>query len=161
MISQLCPNRPIVLIAASLTALLWCNAAEARSHRSSQNDVRAAEAAASPNDQSTAGANPHDAGSCKRCCDRCIKYRHHPTLRKICCGCEESTRTVLQVTDPCCCCVVEVEVCLPACCDDCPKVCCSPGILGRDVVTYEWCCGYKVRVVFDRCGDITVHSYGR
>jgi hypothetical protein len=29
------------------------------------------------------------------------------------------------------------------------------------VVTYEWCCGYKVRVVFDRCGDITVHSYGR
>ncbi|MBM4004694.1 MAG: hypothetical protein FJ295_15655 [Planctomycetes bacterium] len=157
MISQTSFQRPTALFVASVAALLWCNAAEARTNRITQNEARSAEvaSAASPSDQSTAS------GDCKRCCDRCIKYRHHPTLHKICCGCEESTRTVLQVTDPCCRCVVEVEVCLPACCDDCPKVCCSPGLLGRDVVTYEWCCGYKVRVVFDRCGDITVHSYGR
>jgi hypothetical protein len=28
------------------------------------------------------------------------------------------------------------------------------------VVEYDWCCGYKVKVVFDRRGDVTVHYYG-
>jgi hypothetical protein len=23
-------------------------------------------------------------------------------------------------------------------------------------VTYDWCCGYRVVVRFDRCGDVTV-----
>jgi len=30
------------------------------------------------------------------------------------------------------------------------------GLLCRGVVTYNWCCGYRVIVRFDRCGDVTV-----
>lgn len=114
--------------------------------------------------QGDAAASPSDkveAKACSHCADHCITYRHHNTLRKTCCGCEESVKTTLKVTDPCCCCCVEIPICLPACCKGEPKVCCQKGLMGRNVVTYEWCCGYKVRVVFERCGDITVHSYGR
>lgn len=113
------------------------------------------DAAASPSDKAA------DAKSCSHCCERCITYRHHNTMRKTCCGCEEAVKTCLKVTDPCCGCCVEIPICLPACCKGEPKVCCHAGLMGRDVVTYEWCCGYKVRVVFDRCGDVTVHSHGR
>ena len=97
-------------------------------------------------------------GCCK---DVCIKYHHHCTLRKTCCGCE-TIKSVLCVQDPCCCGkTIEVPVCLPCDCTDLPKICDRCTVLGRASVTYKWCCGYKVKVVFDRCGNVTVHSYGR
>lgn len=95
------------------------------------------------------------------CKDRCIKYHHHGRLRKICCGCDEPIKMVLAVKDPCCCCTVDVEVCLPGCCKEAPSVCSHPGIFGRQIVEYTWCCGYRVKVIFDRCGDVAVHSYAR
>ena len=96
------------------------------------------------------------------CCPPpCITYHHHPTLRKICRSCCDPINVVLVVTDPVCCKTVEVPICLPACCDDVPRVCPRRGLLGRGVVEYEWCCGYRVKVVFRKCGDIAVHSYGR
>jgi hypothetical protein len=67
---------------------------------------------------------------------------------------------ILQVKDPCSCCLVEVPVCIPACCLSNPKVCCSKGFLRRDVVEYSWDCGFCLKVVFDRQGDVTVHYYG-
>ena len=96
-----------------------------------------------------------------QCQNRCIKYRHHCTLRKTCCGCCEDIKMVLSVKDPCCCCNVDVSVCVPGCCKDVPSVCNHNGVFGRNVVEYTWCCGYRVKVVFDRCGDVTVHTYGR
>ncbi len=100
------------------------------------------------------------AGDC--CPEYCVKYRHHPTLRKICCGCCTTQQVVLVVQDPCCCkCAVEVCICIPGCCKGEPKVSSRCGILGRRIVTYEWCCGYKARVVFSGCSDVVVTTYGR
>lgn len=94
------------------------------------------------------------------CCHK-ISYHHHCTLRKTCCSCG-TIRQVLTVEDPGCCGkMIAIPVCLPECCDDCPKADDHCGPLGRGVTMFRWCCGYKVKVVVDRCGDITVHSYGR
>lgn len=95
------------------------------------------------------------------CCPKpCITYRHRGP--KLCCGCEPSVQTVLAVKDPCTGCEVEVPVCLPACCKGEPKVCCGVGLLGRDVVDYEWCCGFSVRVAFKKhSGDLIVTTWGR
>jgi hypothetical protein len=93
------------------------------------------------------------------CKDRCIDYRSHRFLR---CKFDPCTakQIILQVNDPCCCCYVEVPVCVPCCCEGAPEVCARSGICGRHIVEYTWCCGYEVKVVFDKCGDVTVHTYG-
>jgi hypothetical protein len=68
---------------------------------------------------------------------------------------------MLLVKDPCVYgCYVQVPVCLPVCCTGEPDVDCKRGLLGRDIVEYEWCCGYRVKIVFDRRGDVTVHTFG-
>lgn len=93
------------------------------------------------------------------CCpQRCIVYRHHGP--KLCCGCEPPTPTTLRVEDPCTCCPVDISVCLPACCTGAPSICCHKGILGRTVVTYDWCCGFRVTVRFLANGDIVVATRG-
>jgi hypothetical protein len=95
------------------------------------------------------------------CCPtRCVTYKHH-RCKKVCCDCTPALPLVLAVKDPCVCgCFVEVQVCLPACCTDAPKVCSHDGVFGREVVEYEWCCGYRVKVIFDRHGDVIVHTFG-
>ena len=45
------------------------------------------------------------------------------------------------------------------CCSDTPRVKCRCGLLGRGYVTYEWCCGFTIRVVFQLDGDIVVHYH--
>lgn len=95
------------------------------------------------------------------CCETpCIKYRdHHRRCSKICCSCEPPIKTILVVEKPCTSCAFEVPVCLPACCTGAPQVCSRPGILGRKIVEYQWCCGFRVKMVFTHCGDLIVHSY--
>lgn len=95
------------------------------------------------------------------CCPKpCIIYRHCGP--KLCCGpCQPPKPIVLTVKDPCTCCEVEVTVCLPACCEGEPTVCSGKGFLCRDIVEYEWCCGYSVRVAFKKCGDLVVTTWGR
>jgi hypothetical protein len=127
--------------------------------------LRARTAAAADTRIVTAGSqtvmgDPSCCEPVKPCCDRCISYCHHRACKKVCCGCEPPMHTVLQVKDPCCCCMVDVPVCLPSCCTGCPDVCGRCGIFGRGVVTYNWCCGYTIKIVFSRCGDITVHYFG-
>jgi hypothetical protein len=95
------------------------------------------------------------------CKTPCITYKHHGTLRKTCCGCSGTYTAVLQVEDPCTCCVYEIPVCVPDCCVGEPRVHGRLNVLGRGAVVYHWCCGYKVKLVFDRCGDVTVHMIGR
>lgn len=95
------------------------------------------------------------------CLKPCITYRHCGP--KLCCDCEckPGVPTVLKVKDPCTCCEAEVQVCIPACCTGEPTVCAGTGVFCRDVVTYEWCCGYRVKVVFKRTGDLLVTTWGR
>lgn len=95
------------------------------------------------------------------CCDEpCIKYHHRGP--KLCCGnCSPPKEIVLKVKNPCTGCETDVPVCMPACCEGEPKVCEGTGFLGRDVVEYEWCCGFSVRVAFKHGGDLVVTTWGR
>lgn len=100
------------------------------------------------------------------CAPACVKYVHHATLRRTCNGCNSCGQppivAILPVQDPNCCSrCLEIPVCLPSCCCDVPKCSASHGLLGRGKVTYTWCCGYKVVVVFRKNGEVLVHSYGR
>ena len=67
---------------------------------------------------------------------------------------------ILQVKDPCTCCIVEVPVCIPVCCTGNPSVCCHRGFLGRQIVTYSWCCGVSVDIIFKRNGCYIVRYCG-
>lgn len=102
--------------------------------------------------------NPSCAPPVACCPAPCITYRHHGP--KICCGCTPPVETVLVVKDPCTCCPVQIPVCLPSCCTGEPTICCHKGFLGRDVVSYEWCCGFSVDIRFLRSGDIVVVTRG-
>lgn len=95
------------------------------------------------------------------CCEEpCITYRHHGP--KLCCdSCKPPKQIVLKVKNPCTGCETDVPVCIPACCEGEPKVCTGTGFLGRDVVEYEWCCGFSVKVAFKHCGDLLVSTWGR
>lgn len=101
------------------------------------------------------------AASC-RCPQYCgIRYRSHPLPRKRCCGCNPPMQTVLAVQDPRhCCCGIQIPVCISACCTGAPQVSSRVGLLGCGYVTYRWCCGYSVKVIFRGSGEIVVHTYG-
>ncbi len=93
------------------------------------------------------------------CCpEPCIRYHHCGP--KLCCGCDPPTEITLKVKNPCTGCEVDVPICLPACCKGEPTVCCGTGLFCRDVVDYEWCCGFRVKVVFRHCGDLLVKTWG-
>lgn len=139
---------PVVLV-----VLTFASVAEARLTRTTrQAEPAKAAAPASP-------APVAVVASCApKCCPPSICYRHHKG-----CGCFDPCKRmemVLQVKQPCTCCLVDVPVCIPACCTGNPTVCCYKGFLRRDVVEYSWPCGFCLKVVFDRCGDVTVHYYG-
>lgn len=90
----------------------------------------------------------------------CVRYVQHRPHRKTCCDYGSSYQTVLTVVDPKTCCVVDVPVCLPACCTGQPQCSGRTGLLGRGITNYSWCCGYSVRIVVGHHGDVTVHYYG-
>jgi hypothetical protein len=106
---------------------------------------------------SAVAADPSCCVPAPPCCPQpCIRYIDR-TCHKVCCGdCQPPVKTVLKVVNPVTCCPVDVPVCLPACCDGCPAVDSRCGLLCGGVVVYDWCCGYRVVVRFDRCGDVTV-----
>ena len=98
--------------------------------------------------------------------ERRIRYVHTgvPDKRnkKVCCTCDPPAQAVLSVTDPCCRrCPIEIPVCIPVCCSGAPQVKSRCGLLGRGYVTYEWCCGFMIRVVLQLDGDIVVHYHKR
>jgi hypothetical protein len=91
---------------------------------------------------------------------RPVSYKRHPLLGPKCNCCLPPLKMVLQVTDPCTGCLVDVPVCIPGCCCDVPSVCCRRGLFGRSIVSYEWCCGFHLNVIFDRHGCVSVHYFG-
>lgn len=97
------------------------------------------------------GALP--AGCCKPVC---VKYRDK-THRKVCCDpCLPQIKTTVVVCDPCTGCPVAVDVCLPGCCTDCPKVTERCTLLARGAITYCWDCGFSATFRFQRNGDVLV-----
>ena len=94
------------------------------------------------------------------CCPTpCVTYVHCGP--KLCCGCEPGKPITMTVKDPCTGCETEIQVCLPACCEGEPTMCCGTGLFCRDVINYEWCCGFRVKVIFKHCGDLIVKTWGR
>jgi len=140
---------------AVLLMLLLAPVAEARIVRRSNQPPATPPAVAEPAPVASAAA---PVACAPVCCSRNICYRHHKG-----CGCYDPCKKmdlILQVKDPCACCLVEVPVCIPACCMTNPQVCNYKGFLHRQVVEYSWACGFRLTVVFDRRGDVTVHYYG-
>jgi hypothetical protein len=74
-----------------------------------------------------------------------------------CCP-QQPMTTTLCVQPPCSCCVTPVKVCVPeCCCCETPCVTWKKGMLGRQIGTYNWpCCGYSVKVVVNRRGEVKV-----
>lgn len=109
----------------------------------------------------------HACGKCKQaeccgpvCCYQpCIKYIDK-TRCCDCCGDAVKIETVLQVKDPCTCCLVDVPVCLPACCAGAPCVDSKCGVLGNGKYFFTWPSGYEVKVVVNKRGVITVVYLG-
>ncbi len=90
-----------------------------------------------------------------------IRYHSHRLPRRRCCACHPPMQTVLAVQDPRhCCCGIEIPVCISGCCTGAPQVRSRVGLLGCGYVTYRWCCGYTVKIIFRARGDIVVHTYG-
>ncbi len=57
-----------------------------------------------------------DCGQCANCCPSKYRfvYRQHHVRRQVCCdSCSPNVEMVLQVTDPCTCCPIDVPVCVP------------------------------------------------
>lgn len=92
----------------------------------------------------------------KKCCDPCITY-HRLGLRRVCCDpCLKPIKQVLSVCHPATGCKVEVPICIPGCCDDCPEVCKRRTLFGCGAKTYRWCCGFSATIRFAANGDIRV-----
>jgi hypothetical protein len=90
------------------------------------------------------------------CYNPCIKYVDVSR----CCDDGPTIQTVLLVKDPATCCMVEVPVCLPACCAGEPCVDSKCGVLGNGKIFYTWPSGYEVKVVINKRGNITVIYLG-
>jgi hypothetical protein len=150
---------PVAFVVTLAAAGLLVSTSVARADVEEAATAAVGQAEVSPSDAPTTGC-----ASLPPCCAKpCIRYRHHRLRRSGCCyDCRPPVNVILELTDPCCCCAepVAVPVCLPACCEGVPTVCERCGLLGRGVVNYRWCCGYRVKIVFHRDGDITVHCYG-
>jgi hypothetical protein len=134
-----------VIVPALLVVTAFVSAAEARVARQQP----AAPAAAAP---------AVKVATCEpvKCCVLC--YKHHRG-----CGCFDSCKRmdlILQIKDPCTCCLCELPVCIPACCTTAPTVCYQKGFLHRQVVEYSWACGFKLTVIFNKHGNAVVHYFG-
>ena len=149
-------KRSLLTALAALTMLVLFHYQMATARPIRPTDVQSASLSRTLTPEPIAAAAPEGA-----CCPKpCITYRHCGP--KLCCGpCQPPKSIVLKVKDPCTCCEVEVPVCMPACCEGEPVVCSGKGFLCRDIVEYEWCCGFSVRVAFKKCGDLVVTTRGR
>jgi hypothetical protein len=63
--------------------------------------------------------------------------------------------------NPADCCLYEIPLCVPACCEGEPTVTSGCGLLGRGVVEYCWPCGFSATVKFRHVlGDVKVDYDG-
>jgi hypothetical protein len=79
-----------------------------------------------------------------------------PCAAPCCVPCPPPVKQCITVCHPCTGCPVNVEVCLPACCEGAPTQCCRRTLFGAGAVDLTWCCGEHVIVRFSKCGDYRV-----
>ncbi len=91
-------------------------------------------------------------------CKPSIDYSYHRSMGRF--KCSKTIETILLVKNPYDCCYVEVPICMPVCCEGEPKTWCKSALLGREMVVYQWCCGFRAVVLFRPNGSVTVHYHG-
>jgi hypothetical protein len=64
--------------------------------------------------------------------------------------CQDQVKLVMVTKNPADCCLYEIPLCVPACCEGQPSVREGRGIFGRGVVEYCWPCGFSAKVKFRR-----------
>ncbi len=62
--------------------------------------------------------------------------------------CQDQVQLVMVAKNPADCCLYEIPLCVPACCEGQPVVREGRGIFGRGVVEYCWPCGFTAKVKF-------------
>ena len=77
-----------------------------------------------------------------------------------CCAPPPKVIYPVVVCNPCTGCKQVIELCIPACCEGCPKVAGRRTLIGAGLVKYTWCCGYTAVVRFDKCGNFKVRYIG-
>jgi hypothetical protein len=143
-----------IALTFAFTAVVLAGGADAHSRKRAKQD--APPAPVSPSD-----APLHIDAGCSadlpKCCyTPCISYRERH-CRKCCCV--DTAHAVLKVADPCCCCYLEVPVCVPVC-NEAPCVTSRCGLFGRGIVSYTWSCGYRIDMVITKHGDVRVTTFG-
>lgn len=71
-------------------------------------------------------------------------------------GCCDTITRTLTVCHPCTGCKLNVDVCVPACCTDCPCESFRRTVFGCGASTFRFCCGYAVVIRYQRCGSVRV-----
>ena len=87
-----------------------------------------------------------------------IVYHTGPRARRML-RCQEQVQLVMVAKNPADCCLYEIPLCVPACCEGEPLVRERRGIFGGGVVEYCWPCGFTATVKFRLRGDVKV-DYG-
>jgi hypothetical protein len=76
-----------------------------------------------------------------------IVYHAGPRARRMV-RCNDQVQLVMVAKNPIDCCLYEIPLCVPACCEGQPAMREGRGIFGRGVVQYCWPCGYVAKVIF-------------
>lgn len=154
-------TRALAALAATLVLLVAAGTSEARLLRAAQvvgpNQPMAAPAMSAPVGGQVVEMSPCGPAPCAPVCPQpCITYRHVGRPMGSCC--QPPVQTMLSVKNPCSCncCELAIPVCLPACCQGVPAVNCRHGLFACGVVTYDWCCGVRVVVRFQKSGGVIV-----
>ena len=63
-------------------------------------------------------------------------------------ACHEQVELVMVAKNPIDCCLYEIPLCVPACCEGQPAVREGRGLFGRGIVEYCWPCGFTAKVKF-------------
>jgi len=85
-----------------------------------------------------------------------IKYRTHLSARRAF-RCSGEKEVLMIAENPADCCLYEIPLCIPCCCEGAPAVSSRCGAFGRGIVEYCWDCGITAEVVFRARGDVKVH----
>lgn len=70
--------------------------------------------------------------------------------------CQDQVSLTMVTKNPADCCLYEIPLCVPACCEGQPVMVERRGLLGRGVVEYCWPCGFTATVKFRLRGDVKV-----
>jgi len=92
---------------------------------------------------------------------RCVTYHDHKRLFKLCkargCG---SRVDVVSIRDPRCGDCIDLPICVPGMCHDEPVISSRKRLLlGGSVAVVRYRNGFVVKVIIDRKGDVSVHSF--